>query len=91
MTKELKPANQHPDFGKVCLHGQLKRKCYVCELEEEIGRMESGIKDVIRYLNHWNSGDKHSHFISNCEDILQSLISKPMMNGNKLIQVMDEK
>ena len=33
MTKELKPANEHPDFGKVCIHGSLKRQCYTCELE----------------------------------------------------------
>jgi len=39
MTDEFRPANEHPDFGKVCLHGQLKRKCYTCELEEEIERL----------------------------------------------------
>ena len=30
---ELKPANENPDFGKVCIHGSLKRQCYTCELE----------------------------------------------------------
>jgi hypothetical protein len=37
--KELKPANQNPEFGKVCKHGSLARKCYICELEEDIDRL----------------------------------------------------
>lgn len=57
MSKELKPANQHPDFGKVCSHGQLKRKCYTCELEEEIARLEEKNRKMREGLNkcldHW--------------------------------------
>lgn len=46
MSEELKPANQHPDFGKHCKHGQLKRKCYLCELEEE----NSSLRELAREL-----------------------------------------
>ena len=53
MSEELKPANQNPDFGKVCQHGSLKRQCYTCELEEEIDRLKAEnekTKEVLREI-----------------------------------------
>lgn len=46
-NRELKPANENPDFGKVCSHGQLKRQCYICEIEERLAELESQIKEWI--------------------------------------------
>jgi hypothetical protein len=40
---EVKPANENPDFGKVCNHGHLKRSCYICELEEQCSEFEKKV------------------------------------------------
>ena len=50
MSEELKPANQHPDFGKVCIHGSLKRQCYTCELEvsnDWLKKVNQNLRDEI--------------------------------------------
>ena len=68
---ELRPANQNPDFGKVCIHGSLKRQCYTCELEEN----NDWLKKVNQNLR---------------DEIDQLKIDRPIMNGNKLVQMFDE-
>jgi hypothetical protein len=53
MSEELKPANQHPDFGKVCIHGSLKRQCYTCELEvsnDWLKKVNQNLRDEIDRL-----------------------------------------
>jgi hypothetical protein len=57
MSKELKPANQHPDFGKVCIHGSLKRQCYTCELEvsnDWLKKVNQDLRDEIDRLKAEN-------------------------------------
>jgi hypothetical protein len=57
VSAKLKPANQHPDFGKVCIHGSLKRQCYTCELEGNNDFLKKGIqifKDEIDSLEQQN-------------------------------------
>ena len=51
--KKLKPANQNPDFGKVCIHGSLKRQCYTCELEgnsDRLKKVNQNLRDEIDRL-----------------------------------------
>ena len=54
---ELKPANEHPDFGKVCIHGSLKRQCYTCELEvsnDWLKKVNQNLRDEIDRLKAEN-------------------------------------
>ena len=54
---ELKPANENPDFGKVCIHGSLKRQCYTCELEgsnDWLKKVNQDLRDEIDKLKHQN-------------------------------------
>ena len=56
-TVKLKPANQHPDFGKVCIHGSLKRQCYTCELEgnnDWLKKVNLSLNDEIARLKEDN-------------------------------------
>jgi hypothetical protein len=56
---ELKPANQHPDFGKVCIHGSLKRKCYTCELEDDVEKYKSLCRELLDFIQnrgYFNNG-----------------------------------
>jgi hypothetical protein len=55
--KELKPANQHPDFGEVCIHSSLKRQCYTCELEgnnDWLKKVNQNLRDEIDRLKSQN-------------------------------------
>ena len=52
--KKLKPANQNPDFRKVCIHGSLKRQCYTCELEvsnDWLKKVNQDLRDEIERMN----------------------------------------
>jgi len=85
MSEELKPANQHPDFGKVCSHGSLKRQCYTCELEVEIDRLKEQNEKMRKALIevklhectcHTGCGPCFNYFYLIAEDILKELGEK---------------
>lgn len=40
-------------FGEVCSHNQLKRSCYMCDLEDEIDRLESELKSAKELLQDY--------------------------------------
>lgn len=69
----LKPANQHPDFGKVCSHSTLKRKCYICDLEDDVLRYKFLCKELLGALRYdpdratWAEIDAHYALIERAE------------------------
>ncbi len=69
----MKPANENPDFGKVCEHGQLKRKCYYCDLEEQVDsltkerdELKKLAGELWKELQRWH-GKSYEHVCRCCE------------------------
>lgn len=49
---EAEEMSNSPEYGKVCEHGSLKRKCEICERDQEISQLKSELERLKEMVAH---------------------------------------